>query len=1526
MTVECWFKTDDTNNQKSSSSLVSRYNGSGDQQFLLSMGSAGALGFATSNTSGLWLQSYTTTTYKDANWHHVAGTYNSATGVSSIYVDGALINTATNSIYGLLSNNTTVRLIIGNDHSGTSPNTFTDRQFRGAISDVRIWNVVRSAADISNNYRQRLVGNETGLVGYWKLNQGYGTGWGSYTTALDSTSNRAHGTLVSFASPSSNWTLSNLYFIPTISALVLGSKNGVYTITDASFSFIDPSSNSMGAFTYTIDSSAVTLSNGAATKKTIYGNTGITIPALLTYNFPEIASLSDWQIDISFTVTSGSGTSRALVGDMYNEINAARGWGLYVSPYNRIIWNWLGLRAEPSPMVVGLNTSYVLTASQTAGVISLTLQNPPGLYTSSLSISNIVAFYPFDSSGNDTSTNNNHLTNNGTVTFNTSDYKRGSGAAAFNGSNYFQITNDGRFSPDNFTVAFWIKPVDGGGNYQSIASCRDGYTFKGWMVYINPNNNLEFVTGGSGSGWSYNPDILLNGLGTINTWVHIAFTLSKSTSTVIAYINGVSVATITRTYTNTTTYPLRIGAGGDLSNGELFLRNGTLLDEFRFYNKVLTAAEIRSIVSDSSYSSTLQNSSSSYTSSFSISNNVALYILDSNGNDSSTNNNHLTNNGGVSFDTYDYIRGNGAAAFNGSNHFQITNDGRFSPDNFTIAFWVKPVDGASNYQAIASCRNGTGTLTGWIIYINPNNDLDFWTGGSSSWSSGVLFTKFGLINTWAHVTITFTKATSSLTTYINGSVVAYGTRTYFNNTGTNLRIGAGSNEGAANFFVRTGTLIDEFRFYNKVLTASEISSIVADSYYTSTLTIGTNNTMGKGPVTIGGWRNRVNENFPGTISYVNVSVPTNLRVASFNAGTGATPATVTATQSAFLDSLSGTKTASLTVNKVASTIGAFTIPAKNLLDAPFNLTAPTSNVTDVSFTYISSNTNVATVTTGGTVTIVGLGTTTITATQAETALYMSGSVSASLVVTLNTNQTGVDLSGVNLSNANLTNYNFTDANLTNVNLSSAIFTSANLTNTRIVGANLTGVTFTDSQKIQLRQNADNVAANIAAIALSATISPTSITAVIPSLKPADIANLEVIQVLTPALDASNTLAVTVSPNVVEGFYIGVTADTPVRINGVVYQSTGSGANAQVLDENQTPVIFIRIGAVLYRVYPGSIIGIPVDPDYYKVKSYGLGAILIEAAIGSSSGNVGPTGSTGPVGFAGIDGATGSTGPAGYQGVTGATGEVGATGAQGPTGMTGAWGVTGSYGEIGATGPTGPMGETGPNAGKGDTGATGVRGPTGYTGVYGPQGENGITGNTGATGSVGATGPTGESAAVGYTGATGAVGGATGANIWGRSGGDGGGGNAPIYYNSGRVGIQTSPAAPASTQYLLDVSGNIKTTGVMNVSDYRIKQEIVYIRPATIPVETDRIMLSNQVQQLRPVMFQNRLRNNVWEYGFLAHEVQAIFPELVNGDKDKEGDLQAISYHQLFAICCEEIKTLNARLAALDARHASDPRQ
>jgi hypothetical protein len=87
----------------------------------------------------------------------------------------------------------------------------------------------------------------------------------------------------------------------------------------------------------------------------------------------------------------------------------------------------------------------------------------------------------------------------------------------------------------------------------------------------------------------------------------------------------------------------------------------------------------------------------------------------------------------------------------------------------------------------------------------------------------------------------------------------------------------------------------------------------------------------------------------------------------------------------------------LTVNKAGQTITFNALAGKNVNDIPFDLTATTSSSLQVS--YVSSNTSVATIS-GSTVTIVGAGTTTITASQAGNANYNAAtSVDRDLVVT-----------------------------------------------------------------------------------------------------------------------------------------------------------------------------------------------------------------------------------------------------------------------------------------------------------------------------------------------------------------------------------------------------------------------------------------------------------------------------------------------------------------------------------------------
>ena len=107
--------------------------------------------------------------------------------------------------------------------------------------------------------------------------------------------------------------------------------------------------------------------------------------------------------------------------------------------------------------------------------------------------------------------------------------------------------------------------------------------------------------------------------------------------------------------------------------------------------------------------------------------------------------------------------------------------------------------------------------------------------------------------------------------------------------------------------------------------------------------------------------------------------------------------TITATQAAAGNYTSGTATASLTIGTATPNIGSFSIPNQVYSSgATFTITPPSSN-SNGAFSYTSSDTNIARVS-GSTVTILQVGTVTITATQAAAGNYTSGTATASLTI------------------------------------------------------------------------------------------------------------------------------------------------------------------------------------------------------------------------------------------------------------------------------------------------------------------------------------------------------------------------------------------------------------------------------------------------------------------------------------------------------------------------------------------------
>lgn len=100
-------------------------------------------------------------------WQHVAVSYDGSSEVK-IYINGIQNDvTQLNPPADALLDNSTIDLVLGKSSD-------LSWAFDGIIDEVRIWNTVRSEADIVAHMQSWLTGNENGLVAYWKMNEGWG--------------------------------------------------------------------------------------------------------------------------------------------------------------------------------------------------------------------------------------------------------------------------------------------------------------------------------------------------------------------------------------------------------------------------------------------------------------------------------------------------------------------------------------------------------------------------------------------------------------------------------------------------------------------------------------------------------------------------------------------------------------------------------------------------------------------------------------------------------------------------------------------------------------------------------------------------------------------------------------------------------------------------------------------------------------------------------------------------------------------------------------------------------------------------------------------------------------------------------------------------------------------------------------------------------------------------------------------------------------------------------------------------------
>jgi hypothetical protein len=133
--------------------------------------------------------------------------------------------------------------------------------------------------------------------------------------------------------------------------------------------------------------------------------------------------------------------------------------------------------------------------------------------------------------------------------------------------------------------------------------------------------------------------------------------------------------------------------------------------------------------------------------------------------------------------------------------------------------------------------------------------------------------------------------------------------------------------------------------------------------------------------------------------------------------------------------------------------------------------------------------------------------------------------------------------------------------------------------------------------------------------------------------------------------------------------------------------------------------------------------------------------------------------------------------------------------------------------------------------------------------------------------------------------------------------------------SGNV-MNTYWLSPYAYQYVDDT--NIGAISI--ISDYRIKQNVI----------TQTVNATDRINALRPVQYEFKdagdlfKADGVTREGFIAHELQAVIPSAVFGEKDaltEEGKIQPQSLRMdaLVSVLVKAVQELSARVAALEGK-------
>ncbi len=200
ITIEAWVYADKWQTNVYEGGIVVKEDNNSNYGYMFRAGNGGRLNFAIGQ--GTWRELTTSSAVLKTNqWHHIAASYDGS--YMRLYVDGNMVD----SIYesDQIGVSTSTPMVIG----GHSNPTAYSRHWAGKIDEVRIWNVTRTASQISQDKGKEYCSGKSNLVGYYKFNQGTANGSNtSVNVAKDYSGRKNEGKLLNFdlIKSSSNWT------------------------------------------------------------------------------------------------------------------------------------------------------------------------------------------------------------------------------------------------------------------------------------------------------------------------------------------------------------------------------------------------------------------------------------------------------------------------------------------------------------------------------------------------------------------------------------------------------------------------------------------------------------------------------------------------------------------------------------------------------------------------------------------------------------------------------------------------------------------------------------------------------------------------------------------------------------------------------------------------------------------------------------------------------------------------------------------------------------------------------------------------------------------------------------------------------------------------------------------------------------------------------------------------------------------------------------------------------------------------